>query len=337
MLGMFRKQFKIGLDIGQDSLKYAILHPDQTTVNQLWKIKLFPEREAKDQILKGDELKKRLTEILKMCQKECRNYSNSVNSVIQGEGTVYGYLELPDLGKKELDVAVPSQAMKYIPFSMESTHLSYVKIPMILPRENKTGVFYVAAQKKFVDDIKNIMEQSGLKLETMDVSVFSLVREFSRNHSLEKDMCYALIHTGFRATYVIVIRNGYPYYIRDLSIGGRDFTYAFQMGEQWSWQDSEKYKLQYDVTSRQVSIEPFLIRWLEEIKKSLTFFSKEFSRASVSVKEIYLSGGTASFKGLDNRLSEHVQLPVHIDTWDLIKATGDAVEYKVSVGAVMKD
>ncbi|MEQ8225213.1 MAG: pilus assembly protein PilM, partial [Candidatus Eremiobacterota bacterium] len=182
MLGIFKKQLKAGLDIGQDSFKYILLDEDRGIVHYGSEEQVFPEREKKDDILKGEELKEKLKIFLSACQKDCQNYSNNVNTAIQGEGTICQYIDLPKLTKKELDVAVPAQAIKYIPFSLDSVNISYITVPSIKQEANKTGIFFVAAQKKSVEDMKNILEQCGLVIDSMETPVMSLVREWARNH-----------------------------------------------------------------------------------------------------------------------------------------------------------
>jgi len=256
--------------------------------------------------------------LLKNCKKDCPLYKSAVSTAIQGEGTVSRYIEMPRLSKKELDTAVTSQALKYIPFPMESVNLSYITVPQIEAEKNKTGVFFVAAQKKSIEYMKNILEKCGLELERIETPVMAMVRAFARNHKLPSDRFFALIHTGFRLTHLVVIRDRYPYYSREISLAGRDFTYAFQMGQQSSWEEGENYKLNYDVAECDVSIEPFITRWQKEIKKSLSFFTKQLP-GNCKVEEVYISGGSSLLKGLDKRLEEYLKIPVKIGCWDQIK------------------
>ncbi|MEQ8189044.1 MAG: pilus assembly protein PilM, partial [Candidatus Eremiobacterota bacterium] len=244
MLGLFKKQLKVGLDVGQDSLKYILMDEDRGIIHYGREEKNFPGREKKDDILAGERLKEKLKSFLSVCQKESSAFSNNVNTAIQGEGTICQYIDLPKLTKKEMDVAVPSQAVKYISFPLDTVNLSYITVPPIKKEENKTGIFFVAAQKKSVEDMKNMLEQCGLQIDSMETPVMSLVREWARNHG-RNDNYYALVHTGFRLTQVIILKDRYPYYCREFSIAGRDFTYAMQMGEQISWEDAEGYKMSY--------------------------------------------------------------------------------------------
>jgi type IV pilus assembly protein PilM len=342
MFSMFRKPLKAGLDVGRDTLKYVLLDEDRGIIHYARKEKLIPKREGKDHILKGEELRESLKAFLANCQKDCSNYSNIVNTAIQGEGTICQYIDLPKLGKKELDVAVPCQAMKYIPFPMDTVNFSYLTVPSIKKEDDKTGIFFIAAQKKLVEDMKNLLEQSDLQIEGMEIPALSLVRVWAKNRNMPKDNFYALVHTGFRLTHVIVLKDHYPYYCRDVSIAGRDFTYAIQMNEQISWEEAENYKLSYDATQKDVFMEPFMIKWLDDVKKSLGFFNKQFRSQSISINQIFFSGGTSMMKGLARRLSEHINIPVISAQWDRVKIdskftqTLEPARFSLSVGLALK-
>lgn len=316
---MFEKKPVMGLDIGQYSIKLSVIEPDNKTIYNLWKREILPDRISYDQSLKGKELEIRLLEILKDYKKKNTGGFRSVSASIQGENTFCGYIEFPHMSNKELEFAVPSVAHKYIPFPLEQVGLFYVPVPHVHKDKKKSAVFFVAAQKKSVKELDSILTNANIKISGLEVPVFPLVRNFSANHKPADEQFYALVHTGFRLTHIIIVKDGFPYYAREFSLAGRDFTYAFQMGFQNSWDSAEKYKLNYDANSREIHIEPFLTRWLDEVKKSLDFFTKQFKDVSPVINKLYLSGGTSLLKGLDLRLSEYINIPVTIDSIEQLK------------------
>ena len=338
---MFKRHLTAGLDIGQHYIKVVTFNSRKGRIRELWRAELFPERQSREQILQGEKLRRRLAELLKSCQKECRTFGRSVNTAIQGEGTVYSYLELPPLSDRELEVAVPSQAIRILPFPIDQVNLSYIKVPPINTKEKKLAVFLVAAPKLMVNTMKLLLKSLNLKPESLDTPVLALTREFVRNHKLPRDQFFVLIGVGFRFTQVVVLRDGFPYYAREFDLAGRDFTYAFQMGLQTSWEEAEKYKLSYNVARKQVEIEPFLTRWVDEVKKSLGFFRVKFSnQAPPPVQSVYLSGGTAAWKGLAERLSESLNLPVTVDDWEQIPSPDEPHQgcvFKVAVGLALEN
>ncbi|MBI2252468.1 MAG: pilus assembly protein PilM [Armatimonadetes bacterium] len=318
---MFRKQLMAGIDVGEDSLKYAVAEIYSGTVQYLCSLEILPERKEKDQIIGFERLNQKLAELIKTCQKEYHDFKHLVNTAVQGEEIISRYIELPPLTNEELEVAVPSIAIKYIPFPLEQITLSYIPVPQITSGKSKSAVFFVAAKKKITEEIKALFEKCGLQINKTEIPELALVREFYKNHKMPPRQFFALIHIGFKFTH----------------------TYAFQMSDQSSWKEAEQYKLNYDAIKREVSIEPFLMQWLDEVKKSFDFFSKQFPEKNQNIKMILLSGGTANLKNLDKCISEYLKIPVIIDTWNQIKPGNLKLSklenniYKIAIGLTLKN
>lgn len=338
---LFKKNETIGIDIGENSLKLALIESDKPKIKCLFYKELIKDRASSNQCLSEEELRKKITEIIAEFQREAHYTEKSAFTAIQGEGTICGYLELPEISKKEQETAVQSQVIKQIPFPLEKVVISYLQVPQLDKGPKKTCVFWVCAQKSSVEKQKTLLSGCGLEIKKMEVPSLAIAREFARNHKFSDDKFFAIVHIGYKLTHIVVINAGFPYYARDFSLAGRDFTYAFQMGAQISWKEAELYKLNYDATLKETAIEPFLMNWLDEVKKSLKFFNNQIPFESYKIETIYLSGGSAYMKNLDKRLSEHVNMTVLIEKWDIIKneeknkEKNDAINHLVSVGLAL--
>ena len=336
----FQKKRNIGLDIGNDAVKVAIVDACKGVISNLWRQETVEDRQSKEQLPKEEDLVKAIHELLAVCKKECAPFKKEVSASIFGGGSICRYIELPHLKPKELAVAVPSQAIKHIPFPMEKVTLSYIQVPRISEGGDKIAVFFITEQNESISFVKKVLKQCNVEASRIESPVLALPRKFSRDHRQPKDQFVALVYIGFVSTYVIIVRGRYPYFAREISIAGRDFTYAFQMGTQSSWQEADNYKIKYDVMQREIPIEPFLSRWLDEIKKSLNFFKKQFGDESLKVEKVILSGGTAGMINLDKRTGEFLGIPVEVDHLEHLKYTGSAIEkheiYSVAVGLALE-
>ncbi|MDQ7825262.1 MAG: pilus assembly protein PilM [Candidatus Eremiobacteraeota bacterium] len=319
---MFGKKVTAGLDIGQDSVKCATSLSDKYLVRDMRLCATMADRQTRDQLASREELIRCVNELVKVCQKEVPGFGKHVSASVQGSGSVARYLELPLLKPKELSVAVNSQASKYVPFPLKDMTLSFVNVPQLSTAKKKSAVFFIAEQNETLEELKAIMKATGLNLNRIETPVLSLSRLFALNHRFPKDEFFAIIHMGFRYSFFIVLRDRYPYFVRELSISGRDFTYALQMGGQCSWREAEETKLKYDVLAKETAIEPFITRWLDDVKRSIEFFVKQFPGENFDIKKIFITGGTAAMKNLDLRLSSFIALPVESDRWDRIKRSG---------------
>lgn len=242
--------------------------------------------------------------------------SGSVVATIPGHGTIGRYLEFPALSAKELAVAGPAQAWQFIPYPQDQTNLSFLQVPP-LGGDKKTALFFVADQKERVESGQALLK--GLKIQRMEVPVLALARQFAAEHP--SDSFQALVHCGHTLTHVLVMKGKHPYYYREIRLAGKDFTYAFQQANQSSWEEAEAYKHGVDALAREVGGEPFLQRWLKEVKRSL-------AGSQIEVSKVFLSGGSAAWKGLRERLAEDLELPVEVD---------EPALYKVAAGLVRED
>ncbi|MHC9538803.1 MAG: pilus assembly protein PilM [Vulcanimicrobiota bacterium] len=316
---MFWKHRGIGLDIGTESIKLTYLDSDRGLIENKWSCPILPLRISKDDIPTKEDIQRCIGDVIRECQKEVQSFKRHVSASIQGGGSITKYIELPLLKPKELAVAVPSAAIRHIPFPMEKITLSFIQMPQISTKEKKTGIFFIAEQNEFIENLKGIINASGLELNRLETPSLPLTRLFGKNHRMPRESFHAIVHTGFKFTHVIVFRDRYPYFAREFALGGRDFTYAFQMGYQISWKEAEEKKAGYDALQREIGIEPFFARWLDEIKKSLTFFAKSFNTEDLTVHKVFLSGGGAAMINIDKRLEEHLGIPVQIDSLEHIK------------------
>jgi type IV pilus assembly protein PilM len=326
---MFRKRLSFGIDMGTYSLKCAVVDYESGSLSESWIVETVPDRQTRDQQASQEALCPHLCDIVKKVQKENPNIERNINTSIEDQSCVTRYLELPPLKPKELSPAVSSQVVKHIPFPMEKAIISFIQVPQLAKTDNvkKTSVFFIAEQSDVMKNLKTRLVDAGCSINRIETPVLAMARVFAKNHSFPKEQFFALVHVGFTLTYVVVVRDRYPYFARNFAIAGRDFTYAFQMGLIKPWGESEEFKRRYDVMEKEVGLEPHMIRWLDEVKKSLDFFARQVASKPLPIERIYMTGGTALLKNLDTRLAEHVGLPVQRDTWDRVKIKGKTQEY----------
>lgn len=335
---VLQKHIVFGLDIGSHSIKSAAIDNANGNVLEVFRVELIPDRQSIKQTLNSKDLYSVINSFIKKNQKEFSLSNISINTAIQGNHTTCRYLEFPLLSRNDLELAVPSQAMKHIASSFEDVSYAYAIISPLADDKKRTSVFLIAAPKEQISTLKDILTRCGAVIQRIEVPSMGMIREFEKNIKISDDQFYILVNVGFQYTNIVILSNGNPYFSREFSLAGRDFTYCFQIAENISWQQAETYKHSYDTNMRNFAIEPILLKWMEEIKRSIKYFAKQFNKISVNYKKLFLSGGTAQWRNLDKRLEEHLGVPVEIDNWRSIKYLGKNTEnslpvmYKVAVG-----
>lgn len=317
------------------------MQPDRNRILELWHSDILPEREFRDHLLEGEAIQRRLRVLADHLNRDLSGYNKKIVIAIQDPGTVCRYLELPPLSSKEMETAVPVEACKYIPFPMSEVNLTYFPVAPLAENVKKAGIFFVAAKKDSVESLRNLLEGLGFEVDRIETPALALTRELSHNHDIPRGQSVLLLHIGFAKTRIVVVRDGFPYYVRDFIPAGRDFTYAFQVGLQKTWQEAEKQKLDYDVNLHEPSFEPYLMRLTSEVKKTIAFFNEQLIQVNAPIAKVYMSGGEATMKNLAEYLSQNLGMPVVPDGWDKLqyegkeRYDGNAESYKVAVGLAL--
>lgn len=337
---MLRKRLAVGLDLGQYSLKCAVVDGDSGRVNDVWEREIFPERESLSQRIVGKLLEERLASLLAACRKDCLGFNNRAVTAIQGEPTFCRYVELPLLSGKQLDVAVVCEGLKYVPFPIPELSLSHTMVPPVNGGEKKSGVFLVAARKRSVGLIKQLFEISGISIERIEVPALALTREFSRSHRTTQGEFVLLVHIGYRLTHVVVVRDGYPYFATDIPWAGRDLIHIVQGAKQVTWEEARQ--LVVDSEAREeAGVKIYLQRLVRELRRSMSFFRQQLPEDPPVLARVVLSGGAASMRGLARYLSEALQMKVESNSWGGLKLRSkrmqeqNAMAYKVAVGLAL--
>ena len=324
---MFLNGIKVGLDIGGHSVKCAVFDSKKRMVKGLWEAPISLVKHSINDVMSEEGCYERVAVLIRSGQLGSFIGKNKIYTAIQRCGTVSRYLELPSFTKgytdSETRMALLSQASKLIPFPIDDVVLSYFKVPAILPDNKNNTFFFVAVQKDLLrrqTELLNKLDMYALELYALFYKLFLFTAKSlldcchfaSRWRHLEKGRFTAIVHSGFNITTVLVVRDGYPYFVKEFSLAGKDFTYLFQMYQQSSWQDAEQSKIEYDTLDCKSFVEPGIVKWLNEIKNALFYFTKELS-GSIKVEQIFLSGGTAQWKHLDERVGKYLEIPVKVN------------------------
>lgn len=320
MFNLFRRPRSLGLDIGSHSLKWALLDRSRKELVGSGSVPLFPERSSLPQVLDWHLWETRVREVLDEIPE-----ASSVYTVVQGKGTVYGYLEFPDLPEDELKIAAQAEAQQAIPFPADSIQFSYTRVP---PLRKGIGVFYAAAVLGEVLRLRQVLERSGRAPHRVEIPPLALAREFQLNHAPASDAFFGLLHVGFSTTHWVVVRAGHPYYARDFAFGMGEFVRAIQRS---SWGDAEVALTEADF--RLPSLAAPLRKLQQELKRTLDHCTDALQDVTLPpLLDIYLSGGGAN-GNLAAVLEDHLRQRIIPDRWEHLKCPQpQAALYKLAAG-----
>lgn len=167
----------------------------------------------------------------------------------------------------------------------------------------RKATFFAAALTSRVDHLKTELTSRGLTVQSVEVPVTALVREFVANRgALEGPV--VLLHIAREISHLVVVGEGRPYLARDFPTGLQHFHYHQQMGQQCSEEEAREVLSRPDAANSPPLI-PVLASFASEILRSVHALPRP-------VRAIYLSG-RGVLPGLDQRMSQETGLSVFVD------------------------
>ncbi len=311
-MSWFRESF-LGVDIGSSSVKVVeiqIKDKKPILTNYAW----MDLGGIVGTTAKQDTLKL----ILKRVTKEGGLKGKNAFASVSPAGSLIVIFELPAMAREDLDQAVKFEARKYVPVSsLEDVIINWEILNSVQknseeensseknPENLKTNqILLVASSKNKVEKCEKIVTGAGLKLKSMEVENFSLVRSLVGNDQGN----FIIVEIGSVICTIILVEKGVIRSSRNLDSGGEDVTRAISSSLQVDEARAEQMKLSGENFFRsnlRISL-PSLGLIVAEIKKVLYNYYK--TEEVHMVNGVILSGGTAGLKGIEEYFSENLRI-----------------------------
>lgn len=165
-----------------------------------------------------------------------------------------------------------------------------------------------ASPKKTVSGYRKSVSSAGLRAEVVDMDAMALSNAYvsARGDVSEKT---AIVNVGASVTSVNVSRDGAPFFVRDVPLGGWEITRSLMEKFDITYEEAERIKYsvggygKYDEAAGLV--EKFVVRAASEIKTVL-------DEAGGGARRLVLCGGSARLPALADSLEEAAGAPVEV-------------------------
>ena len=202
--------------------------------------------------------------------------------------------------KDELLSAMKFEAEKYIPFHISDSIIDCVTLEKLPSGQQR--VLLVAAKKKIVHDLMNLLKEIGLEINVVDVDSFALMNSF-QNHlagdSKDEKGHYALLNMGSTFSNMNIVKDKKVYFTRDILWGGGKITARIKDAMIVSLEEAEALKRNPGQRKNEIAevIAPVLGRLASQVAMSFDYFESQFGE---TVDKLYISGGTSNlFNAVD--------------------------------------
>jgi len=175
-------------------------------------------------------------------------------------------------------------------------------------------VVLVAAKKDKIQNHTNVITRAGRTPEVVDIDAFALQNAFEANYTVNPNAPVALLNIGASLMNINITKGGMPLFIRDVSVGGNQYTDILQKELQLSFQEAEDLKLGKTGGSETEMVQPLLESITEmlimEVQKTFDFFRETYP--SETIGQILISGGTSRMVGLAEKIQETFGYPTEV-------------------------
>jgi len=214
------------------------------------------------------------------------------------------------MSEDELKQSLKFEVQKFIPFPINEVNLdSYILRENL--SENKMLVLIAAVKKEFINQRLKLIQEAGLKINTVDIDSLALVNAFKFNYPQDtddtiKNRTVAILNIGASMSNLNILENGLPVLSRDIFLAGNNLTQKVQgpLGL-----DSQAAKEKANNAAGVVESE--LAGLAKELRESFDYYE---SQSASSVIKIFLSGGGSRFPGLKDMLAN--LLSIEVQNWD---------------------
>jgi type IV pilus assembly protein PilM len=235
---------------------------------------------------------------------------------VSGHSVIVKRVVVPASNETEVEASIQFDAEQYIPFEIAEVNLDYQIVGPGHTQHDDPGmeVVLVAAKKDKIQNHTNVIGLAGRTPEVVDVDAFALQNAFEANYKVSASETIALLNIGASLMNINITKGGMPLFIRDVSVGGNQYTDILQKELQLSFQEAEDLKLGKAGGSEAEMVQPLLESITDmlimEVQKTFDFFRETYPSETIS--RVLLSGGTSHMLGLTEKIQETFGYPAEI-------------------------
>lgn len=336
----------LGIDIGDSSLKMVELRKKNHKI--YLSNYAFSENVSEVNFTKIDDINYLAQVILKVRQ-EAGITATKVTASLPTFAVFSSIINLFNVDKKNLAVAINEEAKKVIPLPLEEMILDWKVIPGVdgkIPSRGNMRVFITGSPKKLVRKYIDVFKKANLNLVSLETETFSLVRSLVGD---DKETIM-IVEIGANSTDIFIVKESIPVLNRSLSVCSSTITSALAEKLGMTFAQAEQFKLDLSVSlskEDQDELPRLVAKTIEPIVTEIQYLLDFFrSQNGGQVEKIILSGGGSMLLNLDAYLSKRLDIKVIVgDSWNRVSYPEElrpvlseiGAKLSVAVGLAMRE
>jgi type IV pilus assembly protein PilM len=235
---------------------------------------------------------------------------------VSGSAVFTKTISLPaNLAESDVESQVQIEANQYVPYPLDEVSLDFEILGPSPRNADLIDILLAASKSENVENRQDALDAVGLQAKIVDVEAFAIANAFElmrERDGLSKSEAVGVFDIGYDLTTLLVLRGGRVIYTRDHPFGGHQLLEEtmrrFEMtAEQASFfERGEEGPEDFD----EEVLEPFQLNIVHQISRALQFFASSNEYSPIST--IYLSGGSASLKGMSAMVQQELGLTTRV-------------------------
>lgn len=299
----------VALDIGSRLVKVVEIGPGQTRpkLSRMGSAHVSP-----DAVVEGEIMDRELLlEAIDAAFVDAGIPKDKVVSAISSRSVIVKRLLMEQMTEDEVRALLEMEASSHIPFDIEDVSLDFQVLESDAS-DGKMEVLLVAAKREVIYEHVSLLREAGLNPMIIDVDSFAIQNLYEGIG--EADTLTTLVNVGSEVTNVSIVRNGFPLFTRDFSVGCGQYIEALQRDLEIPYEEALELIAtnNLDKTQSEEVGQEAINKLAEEIAVGLER-SLAYLRSSGDVEElssVHLTGGGGNLPVLRERLEERLRLSV---------------------------
>lgn len=298
------------LEISEKYIKIV----DSNIVNNKIKINAIGKTEIKNNLF-NLTIEKEIYDHASLINKLFNNLKinkKNVNVIIPDSITYNQVVKMPYLNEKELISAIKYQADQFIPIPIDQANID-IEIIEEKKEKKEINLLIVAAEKKIIEKVQNIIELAGLIPESIETEISTYARFIEKfnnkiipslsdnflviNFSLNNSSLYLFDSSTYLLKQSYNLSLGYLLFLKEIKINtDNDEIKSFEILKNFDINQTSSLPI------RKI-INPILKEYILELKKIIDL---------KNVKTIFITNEISFFPSLTKILEEEIQIPTKI-------------------------
>jgi len=303
----------IGLDIGSSSVKLVGLKSkkDRLILQHLDMAQLAPETIVEGAIIDRADLINTIQLLVSLHHLKKKKVAISIS----GTSVIVKKLTTVYMTDKEFEENLEWEVERILPFDLSEVNVDY----QIIHRDeekNQLEALVAAVKKETMEEYLNVVSETGLVVRVLDVDALAVGNAFFCRRESKDSETVVLANLGASMINLSITKSGIPKFMRDVALGGEQFTKEIQKRIGVTFKEAEQLKIgeKKPDESQELMIQDVLKIAREsitsEIIKSINLYRSTIEDAPIN--RIVISGGTSLMEGLDRHLHDTLNIPVSV-------------------------